>query len=69
MELDSRLLEILACPKCKGPLEYKEGEAFICNKCRLHYAIVDGIPNFLVEEARSVQGLSSEDGGRFSDPA
>jgi uncharacterized protein YbaR (Trm112 family) len=44
------ILDILACPKCKGDLIYKE-EFFICKECRLLFPIEDDIPNFIVEEA------------------
>ncbi|HUK66393.1 MAG TPA: Trm112 family protein [Anaeromyxobacteraceae bacterium] len=55
MALAEDLKEILACPKCKGPLEYHEerGE-ILCLRCRLAFAIRDGIPVMLVEEARSL---------------
>ena len=50
--LDEKLLEILACPECKGELEYEQENArLICHKCRLRYAIEDDIPIMLVEEA------------------
>lgn len=50
--LDKELLEILACPKCKGDLEYdSENEKLICNECRLRYDIKDGIPIMLIDEA------------------
>ena len=50
--LDKELLEILACPKCKGDLEYKpEKEQLICHTCRLIYRIEDDIPIMLIEEA------------------
>lgn len=50
--LDSRLLEILACPKCKGDLEYDQNNAkLICNGCRLKYAIKDNIPIMLIDQA------------------
>jgi len=52
--LKDELLEILACPKCKGELEYdRENEKLICNSCRLRYPIRDDIPVMLVEEAES----------------
>ncbi|MFH1861668.1 MAG: Trm112 family protein [bacterium] len=52
--LSQELLEILACPKCKGELEYKiEPHQFICHSCRLIYKVEDDIPNFLIEEAES----------------
>ena len=50
--LDKELLEILACPKCKGDLEYKpEEEILICHTCRLKYRIEDDIPIMLIDEA------------------
>jgi uncharacterized protein YbaR (Trm112 family) len=50
--LDDKLLEILVCPECKGPLEYdRDGSRLICHKCRLRYAVEDDIPIMLVEEA------------------
>lgn len=51
MALAPELVEILACPKCKGKLEHRENE-FVCHNCKLVYAVVDDIPNFLIEEAR-----------------
>ncbi len=52
--LDDKLLEILACPKCKGDLEYdKEDEKLICHNCRLKYRIEDDIPVMLIDEAES----------------
>ena len=50
--LDKELLDILACPKCKGDLDYDvENEKLICNECRLKYDIKDGIPIMLIDEA------------------
>lgn len=47
------LLEILACPKCKGPLVLTEKEdGLVCKSCRLLYEIRDNIPVMLIEEAR-----------------
>lgn len=52
MALDKELLEILACPKCKGDLIYKEEEQVLeCPACRLRYAIKDDIPIMLIDEA------------------
>ncbi len=48
--LDARLLEILACPQCKGDLECT-GEKLICHACALAYPIRDDIPIMLIEEA------------------
>jgi uncharacterized protein YbaR (Trm112 family) len=51
--LSPQLKEVLACPKCKGDLEFLEDEAQIrCPACRLAYRIDDGIPVMLVDEAR-----------------
>ena len=50
--MDPKLVEILACPKCKGPVEVVETpEGFGCAACNLLYKTEDEIPNFLVEEA------------------
>ncbi len=51
--LAPELKEILACPKCKGDLEFREPEAEIrCHTCRLVFRIDDGIPVMLLDEAR-----------------
>ncbi len=53
--LDKELLDILACPKCKGDLEYDgTKETLTCTQCRLRYKVEDGIPNMLIEEAESL---------------
>jgi uncharacterized protein len=53
MPLSPELKEILACPKCKGPLEFHEEiDQIHCQACRLAYRIEDGIPVMLVDEAR-----------------
>lgn len=52
MTLDARLLEILACPKDKGPLLYFADEDSLYNpRLRLLYRVDDGIPVMLIEEA------------------
>jgi uncharacterized protein YbaR (Trm112 family) len=52
MTLSPQLLEILVCPKCKGDLEYQEAaSSLVCPRCRLRYAIRDGIPIMLIDEA------------------
>jgi uncharacterized protein YbaR (Trm112 family) len=49
------LAEMVRCPRCKGKLSSSpEPEGFVCGACGLLYAIVDGIPNFLIEEAKPV---------------
>ncbi|HMU62191.1 MAG TPA: Trm112 family protein [Gemmatimonadales bacterium] len=54
MSLAPELLEILVCPKCKGDLEYRTepSEALVCHACALVYAVEDGIPVMLVDEAK-----------------
>jgi uncharacterized protein YbaR (Trm112 family) len=47
------LLDILACPKCKGDLDYKpDNNELICTKCRLIYEVRDEIPVMLIDEAK-----------------
>ena len=53
--MDAKLLDILVCPLCKGPLVYKKAEQeLICKACRLAYPIKDDIPVMLDEEARKL---------------
>ncbi|GAB4058012.1 Trm112 family protein [Uliginosibacterium sediminicola] len=53
--MDPKLLEILVCPVCKGPLDYRRSAAeLVCKPCRLAYAIRDGIPVMLADEAREL---------------
>ncbi len=53
--MDKKLLEILACPVCKGPLLYnKEAQELICKVDRLAFAIENDIPVMLADEARSI---------------
>ena len=53
MALDHRLMEILACPNCRGEAEYLESEQTIeCRgECGFRYPVTDGIPVMLVDEA------------------
>lgn len=53
--VDSRLLDILVCPICKGPLVYdKKAQELICNGDKLAYPIRDGIPIMWADEARDL---------------
>jgi uncharacterized protein YbaR (Trm112 family) len=53
--MDARLLEILACPVCKGALKYhREAQVLVCRVDRLAYPIRDEIPVMLEEEARQL---------------
>ncbi|MGL5006417.1 MAG: Trm112 family protein [Plesiomonas sp.] len=53
--MDHRLLEIIACPVCKGKLQYdKEKQELICKLDRLAYPITEGIPVLLEVRAREL---------------
>jgi uncharacterized protein YbaR (Trm112 family) len=55
MAFDTKLMEILACPVCKGKLDYdKAAQELICKFDRLAYAIDKGIPVLLESEARTL---------------
>jgi uncharacterized protein YbaR (Trm112 family) len=57
--MDKKLLSILVCPVCKGPLKFnKEDQELICKADGLAYPIRDDIPVMLESEARQ---LSSEE--------
>lgn len=49
--IDQELLEILACPACRGSVR-QEGEKIVCTQCGRRYPVKDGIPVMLVEEAQ-----------------
>lgn len=52
MAISKDLLNILACPKCKGDIQLNEsGDGLICPGCRLMYPIKDDIPIMLIDEA------------------
>jgi uncharacterized protein YbaR (Trm112 family) len=53
--MNPRLLDILVCPLCKGPLIYrKSANELICRPCRLAYPVKDDIPVMLEDEARKL---------------
>ena len=54
MGLDQQLLDILACPNCRGDVEYLEQEnVIVCRgECGYRYPVRDDIPVMLVDEAR-----------------
>jgi hypothetical protein len=57
--LDQELLEILACPKCKGDLQYDAGKATLtCQNCKLIYRVEEDIPYMLIEEADSFYAVT-----------
>ena len=54
--ISEELLGILACPKCKGPVELTEkNEGLVCKSCRLLYEIRDEIPILLIDEAKKLE--------------
>jgi uncharacterized protein len=59
ISMDTRLLEILACPICKGTLKFqRDAQVLVCRMDRLAYPIRDDVPVMLEEEARQ---LSADD--------
>lgn len=57
--MDTRLLELLVCPICKGPLEHRrppfhDTHELVCHADRLAFPVRDGIPVMLESEARAV---------------
>jgi len=55
MAISQELLDILACPKCKGDIHLNDNEdGLICDQCKLIYEIRDDIPIMLIDEAKSL---------------
>jgi uncharacterized protein len=51
--IEQALIDLLACPKCHGQLERNETpEGFACAPCRLFFAMDDGLPNMLIDDAK-----------------
>ncbi len=51
--MDTKLIDLLVCPLCKGPLVYlKDAQELACKADRLAFPIRDGIPVMLEDEAR-----------------
>jgi uncharacterized protein YbaR (Trm112 family) len=56
--VDAKLLDILVCPVCKGPLVYRKAEQeLVCKADRIAYPIRDGIPVMLKDEGRNLEPL------------
>ncbi len=54
--IDKDLLNILACPKCKGGVKYlAERQGLACEKCMLLYEIIDEIPVMIIDEAKPLE--------------
>lgn len=51
--IDKKLLDILACPVCKGALDFQEEhERLVCGRCKVGYPIEEGIPNLLPDSGQ-----------------
>ncbi len=56
MAIQHELLDILACPKCKGDIRLSHSKnSLICDACKLQYQIKDGIPVMLIDEAEKIE--------------
>ncbi|MDD2902733.1 MAG: Trm112 family protein [Syntrophales bacterium] len=56
MAISKELLDILACPQCKGDIHLNDkGDGLICDKCKLLYEIKDDIPIMLIDEAKPLK--------------
>ena len=54
--IKKELLDILACPQCKGPVRlHPQQEGIICTQCRLFYEIRHDIPIMLIDEAKPLE--------------
>jgi uncharacterized protein YbaR (Trm112 family) len=63
--MDTRLLELLVCPLCKGPLDHQRPpfhaqHELICHADRLAFPVRDGIPLMVESEARELSGAPAE---------
>ena len=55
MAISKELLEILACPQCKGDVRLTDAEdGLVCGACKLLYPIKDDIPIMLIDEAQRI---------------
>ena len=53
--INKNLLEILACPQCKGPVKLRDEKELVCEKCMLSYEIRDDIPIMLIDQAKKIE--------------
>ena len=60
--LDIKLLEVIACPVCKGELTHnKEKDILMCHRCGVYYEVRDGIPVLLPDAGKPLEGDTSGD--------
>lgn len=65
--LPKELLDIMACPQCRGPLQV-ETASLRCDTCMLRYRVENGIPIMLISEAEHVDApISAQDAERPGD--
>ena len=56
MPIEKQLLDILACPKCKGELVLTpQQDGLTCGRCKLLYPIRDDIPIMMIDEAQRIE--------------
>ena len=54
--LEKELLDILACPVCKGELRYlEEKDILVCDRCRVYYEVREGIPVLLPDSGKPLE--------------
>jgi len=59
MSIKPELLEVLACPKCKGEIRIsKDEKSIVCDSCKLVFEIREDIPVMLIDEAQQVEDTS-----------
>ena len=59
--ISQKLLDIIACPKCKGPVQLTQTkDSLVCQPCQLVYEIRDSIPIMLIEEAEPLDSQQAE---------
>ena len=60
--ISRELLDILACPKCKGPVHLNiDEDGLVCETCRLVYEIRDNIPIMLIDEAKPLENVNEDE--------
>ncbi len=58
--ISKELLDILACPKCKGEVTLtKKQDGLLCAPCKLLYEIREDIPVMLIDEAKKIENPDS----------
>ena len=56
MGVSTELMNLLACPKCKGTVELDSAVgAILCHQCNLSYPVRDNIPVMLIDEANDIE--------------